>query len=247
MKLHNVLVRIQKEAVMPSVLVTGSNRGLGLEWVRQYAEEGWRVFATCRHPGEAYELMDFAAAHENVSIYRMDVTKQDEINAVTRELLNESIDVLVNNAGVYLEKYDEGNLDHIRCDDWELTFGVNTLGCFRVTQAFKEMLGRSERRLVVAISSHMGSITEIESPGSYYYRSSKAALNAAMKGLSRELKSFGIGVMILHPGWNNTRMGGSGAPFRPLQTVAGMRKLIEQFTLEDSGRFLRFDGSEIPW
>ncbi len=232
---------------MPSVLVTGSNRGLGLEWVRQYAEEGWRVFATCRHPAEAYKLRDFAAAHDNISIYRMDVTKQDEINAVTRELLNERIDVLINNAGVYLEKYEGGDLDHFRCDDWESTFRVNTLGCFRVTQAFKEMVARSERRLVVAISSHMGSITEIEDPGSYYYRSSKAALNAAMKGLSRELKSFGIGVLILHPGWNNTRMGGSGAPLRPLKTVAGMRKLIEQFTLEDTGRFLRFDGSEIPW
>jgi len=232
---------------MPNVLVTGSNRGLGIEWVRQYAEEGWRVFATCRHPAEANKLNELAAKHEALTIHRMDVTRQDEISALARELLNESIDVLINNAGVYLEKYDETNLDKFRFDDWELTLRVNTLGCLRVTSALKEMVARSERRLVVAISSHMGSITEIKSADGYYYRSSKAALNAAMKGLSLELKPFGMGVLILHPGWNNTRMGGPDAPFRPIDTVSGMRQVIEGFSLENTGQFLRFDGVEIPW
>ena len=232
---------------MPNVLVTGSNRGLGIEWVRQYADEGWRVFATCRHPSEANELNELAAKHEAITIHRMDVTRQDEISALARELLNESIDVLINNAGVYLEKYDGTNLEKFRFDDWELTLRVNTLGCLRVTSALKEMVARSERRLVVAISSHMGSITEIKDADSYYYRSSKAALNAAMKGLSLELKPRGMGVLILHPGWNNTRMGGRDAPFRPIDTVSGMRQVIEGFSLENTGQFLRFDGVEIPW
>jgi NAD(P)-dependent dehydrogenase (short-subunit alcohol dehydrogenase family) len=232
---------------MPNVLVTGSNRGLGIEWVRQYAEEGWRVFATCRHPAEANELIKLAAKHETLTIHRMDVTRQDEISALARELLNDSIDVLINNAGVYLEKYDGTNLDKFRFDDWELTLRVNTLGCLRVTSALKEMVARSERRLVVAISSHMGSITEIKNADGYYYRSSKAALNAAMKGLSLELKPLGMGVLILHPGWNNTRMGGPDAPFRTSDTVSGMRQVIEGFSLKNTGQFLRFDGVEIPW
>lgn len=232
---------------MTNVLVTGSNRGLGLEWVRQYAEEGCRVFATCRHPAEADDLKAFAETYQNITIHRLDVTRQDDISALARELLNESIDILINNAGIYLEKYEHVSLDTCHFDDWELTFQVNTLGCFRVTRALKAMVARSERRLVVAISSHMGSITEIETPDAYYYRSSKAALNAAMKGLSIELKPSGIGVLIFHPGWNNTRMGGPGAPFRPAQTVSGMRQLIDRFDMHHSGAFLRFDGTEIPW
>ena len=139
------------------------------------------------------------------------------------------------------------SLDKFHFNDWELTLRVNTLGCFRVTRALKEMVTRSDRRLVVAISSHMGSIAEIEIPDAYYYRSSKAALNAAMKGLSLELKPFGIGVLILHPGWNNTRMGGPDAPFRPVDTVSGMRQVIEGFDMRHTGKFFRFDGTEIPW
>jgi len=232
---------------MPSVLVTGSNRGLGIEWVRQYAEEGFRVFATCRHPAEADDLKALADTHRNITIHRLDVTLQDDVSALARGLLKESIDILINNAGVYLEKYEDISLDKCRFDDWELTFRVNTLGCLRVTRGLKQIVARSDRRLVVAISSHMGSITEIETPDAYYYRSSKAALNAAMKGLSLELKPFGIGVLILHPGWNNTRMGGPDARFRPVDTVSGMRQVIERFDMRHTGTFLRFDDTEIPW
>ncbi|MGC1954030.1 MAG: SDR family NAD(P)-dependent oxidoreductase, partial [Gammaproteobacteria bacterium] len=131
--------------------------------------------------------------------------------------------------------------------DWEATFQVNTMGALRVTEAFVEHVARSARRLIVAITSHMGSIAEIEGPGSYYYRSSKAALNAAMKGLSLELKPRGIGVLLLHPGWVQTRMGGSSASLAASDSVAGMRRLLEQFTLADTGRFLRYNGTEIPW
>jgi NAD(P)-dependent dehydrogenase (short-subunit alcohol dehydrogenase family) len=232
---------------MPSVLITGSNRGLGLEWVRQYSEQRWHVYATCRHPYEADKLNKLAESKMNVTIKRLDITKQDEIDALRRELLDKSIDVLINNAGIYLEKYENVNLDRIRYEDWLMSFNVNTIGCFRLTCALKEIIARSERRLVVAISSHMGSITEIKESASYYYRSSKAALNAALKGLSLELRSAKIGVLILHPGWNNTRMGGPDGPFRPPESVEGMRKLIDRFTLHDTGRFFRFDGTEIPW
>ena len=232
---------------MASVLVTGSNRGLGFEWVRQYAAEGWRVYATCRHPAEAWDLHEVASKQTNVSIHRLDVTKPDEVNAVAVELLNESVDIVINNAGVYFEKYAPVGLKKLRYEDWEYAFRVNTMGAVRLSEAFLGHLARSEKRLVVAISTHMGSIADIQSPGDYYYRSSKAALNATMNGLASELKPQGIGVLILHPGWVRTRMGGPGASLLPTESVHGMRGLIERFTLEDTRRFLRYDGVEMPW
>jgi len=232
---------------MPGILITGSNRGLGLEWARQYAEEEWRVYATCRHPAEAAELTKLAEQHPNVRIHRLDVTRQDEIQGLAAELSNESIDILVNNAGIYLEKYEDMAGNGLAYDDWLYTLLVNTLGPVRVTEAFTSHVARSERRLVIAITSHMGSIAEIGNPGSYYYRSSKAALNAAMKGLSLELRAQGIGVLLLHPGWVQTRMGGPGAQITTGQSVIGMRALAERFKAADNGRFFRYNGTEIPW
>jgi NAD(P)-dependent dehydrogenase (short-subunit alcohol dehydrogenase family) len=230
-----------------TALITGSSRGLGLEWVRQLNTAGWRIHATCRHPAEAEELRALASAHSAVTIHRLDVTQQESIQALAMMLEGETIDVVINNAGVYFEKLLPDALGCLRYRDWETTFKVNTMGALRVTEAFIEHVARSQRRLIVGITSHMGSIAEIDGPGSYYYRSSKAALNAVMRGLSLELKPRGIGVLLLHPGWVHTRMGGSSAPLPATDSVAGMRELIEQFTLEDTGRFLRYNGTEIPW
>lgn len=232
---------------METVLITGSSRGLGLEWVKQLAAAGWRIHATCRHPAEAEGLKALAKAHPRVTVHRLDVTQQDEIQGLAMVLEGEAIDVVINNAGVYFEKLLPDVLGSFRFRDWETTLRVNTIGAVRVTEAFIEHVARSRRRLIVAITSHMGSIAEIESAGSYYYRSSKAALNAAMKGLSLELKPRGMGVLLLHPGWVQTRMGGSAAPLLASDSVAGMRLLIERFTLADTGRFLRYNGTEIPW
>jgi len=232
---------------MPSILITGSNRGLGLEWVRQYAELGWRVYATCRHPLEAPELQDLAAQNRQVTIHRLDVTKIEEMNALSVELRKEPIDVLVNNAGVYLEKYRDVELNKICYEQWLYTFQVNTLGAVRMTRAFCEHVARSEKKLVVVISTHMASIADITAPGAYYYRSTKAALNAVMEGITFELKPRGIGVLLLHPGWVQTRMGGEGTSLMPPESVKGMRALVDQFTLQQSGRFFRYDGIEMPW
>ncbi|MDY6880389.1 MAG: SDR family oxidoreductase [Desulfatiglans sp.] len=229
------------------VLITGGNRGLGLEWVKQYAESGWKVFATCRHPSEAADLRDLAVLHKNITIHRMDVTKPDEINAIAVELQDESIDVLLNNAGVYLEKYMDIRLGCLRYEDWMHTFEVNTLGAMRLAEAFHDHIAKSRKRLIAVISTHMGSIADIVDGGDYYYRSSKTALNAAMKGLSCELKSEGIGVLLLHPGWVKTRMGGQDTSLLPPQSVRGMRRLIEDFTMEMTGCFYRYDGVEMPW
>lgn len=232
---------------MASILITGANRGLGLEWATQYAADGWRVFATCRHPAEALALSDLAARHSSVTTHRLDVTRQDEIQALAAELQDQAIDILLNNAGVYLEKFTDALNRGLSYDDWLYTFDVNTLGAVRMTEALVEHVARSQRRLVIAITSHMGSIAEITEPGSYYYRSSKAALNASMKGLSLELKPRGIGVLLLHPGWVQTRMGGPGAKVSPAQSVSGMREIAKHFSLDSTGRFFRLNGTEIPW
>ena len=232
---------------MNSVLITGSNRGLGLEWAHQYYNEGWRVFATCRHPDEADELNQLAEKSPNFTIHQLDVTKTDHVSAMASELDGTPIDVLINNAGVYHEHWGKDKLGKIIYEDWQDTFDVNTLGPMRVVEALLDNISRSQRRLIVSITSHMGSIAEITSPNDYAYRSSKAALNAAMKGLSFEVADSGVGVLLLHPGWVRTRMGGASAPLSTQESVAGMRQLVERYEASDSGHFYRYDGSEIPW
>ncbi len=228
-----------------SVLITGSNRGLGLEWARQYAQEGWRVFATCRYPHDALDLHKLVQKYPKVTLHRLDVTRIEDIRSVQWELENQTIDVLVSNAGIYLDKRQSG-IGSFRFDDWLRTFEVNTLGGLRVIEALIGNVAKSSRRLIVAISSHMGSIADIQEAGHYYYRSSKAALNAAMVGLTMELKPKGIGVLILHPGGVKTRMGPPNG-ISPEESVRGMRQLVERFRLEDSGTFLRYDGAKMPW
>lgn len=230
---------------MPSIFITGSNRGLGLEWVRQCTNDGWRVFATCRHPAEAFELRKLAEQHPTVSIHRLDVTKPEDIRAIIWEMEGEPIDILLSNAGVYLEK-GSPEFGCFRYHEWAQTLSVNTMGSVRVAEALVDNVTRSKSKLIVAISSHMGSIADIQSPDSYYYCSSKAALNAVMRGLSFQLKPLGIGVLILHPGGVRTRMG-PRTGITPEESVRGMRQIIDRFTLSSSGRFFQYDGIELPW
>lgn len=232
---------------MPSILVTGSNRGLGLEWVRSYAADGWRVLATCREPGQAEALQELAADNDRVSIRRLDVTDPAQVAQIAAELGSDPLDLLIANAGIYHERWGRDPLGEIDYADWLDTFAVNTLGAVRVGEAMAANLARSRRGLLVAISSHMGSIADIAVPNDYAYRSSKAALNAAMKGLSFELGKRGVGVLILHPGWVRTRMGGERAPLSIAESVSGMRRLVEGFQPGQSGHFYRYDGSEMPW
>ncbi len=232
---------------MPSILITGSNRGLGLEWTRQYARLDWQVHATCRYPEEAVELHQLKREHPKIELHRLDVTRPDEIAMVSETLQDQPIDILLNNAGVYLEKFKHNTLGHIDYAEWEETFRVNSLGAIRITETFSNHVARSDKGLVVVTTSHMGSIAEIDNPGSYAYRSSKAALNAAMKGISLELKQRNVGVLLLHPGWVKTRMGGPDAHISTIDSVNGMRAIIDTFQMSNSGNFYRFDGSVIPW
>jgi NAD(P)-dependent dehydrogenase (short-subunit alcohol dehydrogenase family) len=180
-------------------------------------------------------------------MHRLDVTDACQIADLAKDLRDETIDLLVNNAGVYSDRWGKDPVGRIRYDDWEETFRVNTLGPMRVTEALLPQLGRGKRRLVLAATSHMGSIADIEAPRDYAYRSSKAALNAAMHGLAHELQPRGIGVLLLHPGWVRTRMGGASAPISPEESVRGMRDLVDRYAPKPSGGFLRFDGARLLW
>jgi NAD(P)-dependent dehydrogenase (short-subunit alcohol dehydrogenase family) len=232
---------------MPAIFVTGSNRGLGLEWVRQYAHSGWEVYATCRDPDQATDLKQLAYQYSKITILPLDVTHDDEIHRLAGKLTGRPIDLLINNAGVYFERWGKDELGTIDYRDWEETFRVNSLGAVKVTEALAPNVAMSDEKLVVAITSHMGSIADITSGRNYAYRSSKAALNAAMKGLAYELQPLNIAVLLLHPGWVRTRMGGSEAPYSPSESVSGMRRIIANFDRRLSGAFFRFDGRKMPW
>jgi len=232
---------------MPSVLITGANRGLGLEFVKQYSEEGWRIFACCRNPGQAGELNELSeASNGRLSLHKLDVSSHSSIAGFADELRNEPIDILLNNAGIYGdENHDDfGKIDY---DKWAATFAVNVMGAMRMVEAFVEDVQTSERKILAFVSSLMGSIADNESGGSYMYRSSKAALNAMARSLAIDLKDRGLKAVILHPGWVLTDMGGEKAPILPQESIKGMREVLENLTAEDSGRFLSYDGKELPW
>ncbi len=229
-----------------TVLITGANRGLGLEFSRQYAESGWRVIAACRKPAQAHELIALAELYPDVQIEALEVADFAQIDALSARLAEDTIDVLLNNAGVYGDsaQHGFGNLDY---QAWAQTLAVNTLAPVKMAEAFLPQLERSQKKLLVAVSSLMGSMADNTSGGSLLYRSSKAGLNAAMKSLALDLRAKSIGVLILHPGWVRTDMGGVKAPLAVEESISGMLQQIKQFTLEQTGSFIRYDGSIAPW
>lgn len=231
---------------MPSVLITGANRGLGLEFCKQYGEQGWRIFACCRQPATATALQTLAAQYPTLSIHKLDVADFQQIDQLAAQLSLEPIDVLLSNAGVYGDKNGNG-FGQIDYQTWQHTLQINTIAPVKLAEAFLPHLLKSERRQLVAISTLMASMADNGSGGSIFYRSSKAGLNAAMKSLAIDLQAEKISVLILHPGWVKTDMGGNEAPTLPEESISGMRKVIDEFTLENSGTFLNFKGQIQPW
>ncbi|WP_305907669.1 SDR family oxidoreductase [Methylomarinum sp. Ch1-1] len=231
---------------MNTVLVTGTNRGLGLEFCRQYARAGWRVIACCRGPEQASALKRLASDNANVQIYRLDVCDHATIDCLAEQLADTAIDQLIANAAYYgdCRGHGYGRLDY---QAWRTTLETNVLGAVKVAEAFTPHLRRRAKPLIVAVSSLMGSIADNNSGGSLLYRSSKAALNAAMKSLAIDLRSAGIGVLIFHPGWVKTDMGGPDALIDAETSVAGMMKQIDVFDISQSGSFLNYDGAALPW
>lgn len=232
---------------MLSILITGANRGLGLEFSRQYAAAGWRVIAACREPSAADDLVALAKQYPNIRIEALNVADFTQVDALAARLADESLDVLLNNAGVYGDKPGQG-FGHLDYQAWSETLAVNTLAPVKMAEAFLPNLERGEKKLIATVSSLMGSMADNTSGGSVLYRSSKAGLNAAMKSLAIDLRPRAVGVLILHPGWVKTDMGGQNALIDAQTSVSGMRQRIEAFSLEQSGSFVRFDdGRVMPW
>jgi NAD(P)-dependent dehydrogenase (short-subunit alcohol dehydrogenase family) len=229
---------------MPSMMITSANRGLGLEFARQYAADGWRIFAACRNPDAADDLHELTRTGL-VTVFLMDVTDLSSVRHAAEGLNDESIDVLLNSAGIIGKPGQRTG--HIDYESWEQVLNVNTLGPLRVTEAFVEHVARSERKLIVTITSGLGSLTDNTSGGSIPYRSSKAAVNMAMRSAAIDLAPRGIACVLVNPGWVKTDMGGPGAPLTPSESVAALKSLIATFGLAHSGKFFHYDGREYAW
>jgi NAD(P)-dependent dehydrogenase (short-subunit alcohol dehydrogenase family) len=220
---------------MPTALVTGASRGIGREFVRQYRAEGWQVIATCRDP---------AKSGLDGAVHPLDVADPASVAALAAALRGETIDLLINNAGIAGPRgYDVGAIPF---DAWEDVLRTNTLGPLRVAEALLDEVARSQRRLMVFLSSGLGSIGQ-GGGGYYLYGSSKAALNKAVKSLSADLRPRGVGCLLLHPGWVRTDMGGPSASVSVEASVRGMRKVIEGWSMAQSGSFVDYTGAAIPW
>lgn len=225
------------------VLISGANRGLGLEFARQYAMQGWNVLACCRNPELAYELQSLAKSQTNIQIFDLDVSDFNTIDHLALQLKNQPIDVLLNNAGVY----PHSTFGETNYDDWAQAFKVNTMASLKMAEAFVQHVAKSRLKKIATLSSKMGSIDDNTSGESYIYRSSKTAVNMVMKSLSIDLKPYGISVVTLHPGWVQTDMGGPNGLINAQTSVAGLRKVIEDLNLQNSGEFIAFDGKAIAW
>ena len=232
---------------MRRVLITGSNRGLGLALTQESLARGDRVFATCRDPDGADELQALAAEHaDQLTVLRLDVTDEETIEASAEAVHSEEdgLDVLINNAGINPKGERPGNLD---VETMLHTFHVNAVGPMMVAQGHLDLLRRGDEPRIVNISSTLGSLTRKSSGGTYSYSSSKAALNMLTRTLAFDLRSDGITVVAMHPGWVRTDMGGSGAPLSPQESARGILDVIRDLSLDDIGGFITHRGQEAPW
>lgn len=230
---------------MATVLVTGTNRGIGLEFVKQFLARGDKVFATCRRPDFADELKKLHIAHADLVILELDASRIESMENLPRQLQGEAIDIFVNNAGVYGPRDAEfGKLDGRA---WAAVLQINSIAPMLLTQFLIGNLRKGKDKKLVYITSKMGSIDDNKGGGSYIYRSSKTALNAVVKSLAIDLAEEGFIATVLHPGWVLTDMGGPHALIDPNESVSGMIGVIDGLGKESSGSFFNYDASIIPW
>ncbi|WP_456294606.1 SDR family oxidoreductase [Vibrio sp. AK197] len=229
---------------MSTVLITGSNRGLGLEFVRQYLDKGWKVLAACRDPQQASELIELSNAG-HVELLKLDVTSEKDINALDKTLDGRAIDHLILNAGVLGD--DCAKLGEMTQSKWLEVLNINTVAPALLIQALRENVAASEHKTIVGISTRVASIGDNGSGNMYSYRTSKAALNQILVSAAKNLAEQGVKTVAVHPGWIQTDMGGKDATFTPQESVTGIINVAESMTLETSGSFRVFDGSSIEW
>ncbi|WP_066965515.1 SDR family oxidoreductase [Microbulbifer sp. Q7] len=228
-----------------TILITGCNRGIGLEMARQFAKDGWKVIATCRNPSAAWELSELAEAHNNLEIHPLDVTDYGQLADLAHSLRDCPVDVLVSNAGYYGPKgVALGSLD---VEEWLKVLEANTIAPCKLVEAFLPNLAAGSQKVIGVLSSKVGSIEDNTSGGGYLYRSSKTAVNQVVKSLAIDLADQGITVLALHPGWVKTDMGGPNALISVKDSVKGLRQVLLEADERNSGHFYNYDGSPIPW
>jgi len=235
---------------MPTVLITGASRGLGLEFAEQYHQDGWKVIATARNLQNADKLNSFK---DKFYIREMDVTLQSHIDRVKSEFQDEKIDVLINNAAIHGPHDKRSSFGNIDILEWTSVFMVNTIAPIKVTEAFFDSVKNSIQKKIVFISSRSASISERgtlphhKPGGPYIYRSSKAALNAITQSLSFDYTRQGFSLIVLHPGFVKTEMAIGDTDLDVTKSVDGMKKIIAESTPNDNGVFRTFNGEKILW
>jgi len=233
-----------------TVLVTGGNRGIGLEFCRQYLADGWRVIATARNPSSAGELQALTGPGE-LLIEALDITDHEQINELAARYAGQPIDVLLNNAGIigpipvpeHIGLQHFGSMDY---DLWTQVLRTNTFAPVKLAEALVENVAASQHKKIVALSSTVGSLVERDTPA-FAYATSKTALNKAMRLLSSVLRERGISVGIFCPGYVQTRMDFGTADVKPVDSVTGLRELIETLSLDTTGTYRRYNGETIAW
>lgn len=226
-----------------TVFITGANRGIGLSLTQLYLANGWQVHATTRNLASSDELVTLSDQHSSLTLHELDVTDYQQVSKLAHDL--PVIDLLINNAGYYGPKGSGfGNTD---VEEWRKVFEINTIAPLKLVEAFYPLIRQSQMKKIACISSKVGSMTENTSGGGYIYRSSKAALNSVVKSLSNDLADQGFTVLALHPGWVLTDMGGPNALIDTDTSAKGLSKVIEQSTQSNSGQFINYDGTELPW
>jgi NAD(P)-dependent dehydrogenase (short-subunit alcohol dehydrogenase family) len=231
---------------MENIMITGASRGIGLEFVRQYDADGWRIFACCRTPGQTSELNGIAAGSDGrVTVHQLDVDDTSSVTALKTELGGQPFDVLLNNAGIMGQRNAaRGGIDY---GAWQVAMNTNVFGPMRVAEAFADNVATSAQKKLITISSRMGSISETTATNSIVYRSSKAAVNMVMKILANDLGPQGVIATCFHPGWVRTDMGGSSADLSAEESAGGIRQVIAGLQAADNGGFRNYDGEIIQW
>ena len=232
--------------MMKKILVTGANRGLGLGLVKKFLKNNEKVICTTRNISKSKELILYKEKYnDNLEICELDLLDKDSPNILSNFLGDETIDLFINNAGVI--GHSAQHFKSVSLNHWLEVLKVNLIAPLLITQSIIKNIEKSSERKIYFISSKVGSIEDNKSGGMYIYRSSKTALNQVVKSLSIDLKPLGISVISLHPGWVRTEMGGPNALISVEESVNGMVGVISNTSIINSGQFINYDGTRLPW
>lgn len=235
---------------MPALIITGANRGLGLEFVRQYAEDGWDIVAISR---KSSSELDALAQQHPIQVVQADLVDDASLADAVGQIQVDAIDLLINNAGTMGDgSFAETGFNYksfgtFDRDEWLRVFDINVCTPMALTELLVGKLEAAKNAVVVTLSSMLGSNALNTMGNSYAYRASKAAVNSIMKSMGVNLRDRGITCVALHPGWVRTELGGPDAQLDPVESVQEMKEAISNLTLDDAGRFLAWDGKEMPY